>query len=743
MRTITRSTHVPDHELYPELAGGDKAAGFELASIRPEDLSIAVETLIGNYSDPVLAVVRELVINALDSHREAGQSEPVEVRLPNESRQTFEVIDRGLGLSPTDMISVFTHPAASTKRGNAIATGELGIGAKAPFTVTDRFEVIGVKDGVRATLVMARIDDQLMHKIVEVTQSDEPDGVHVIVPTQNSAEARNKWAGALSTVQFWTDEPAAVVPLNLDGGREEHHAHWNSGVVGAHSLNRFKLDRSRWNDHVRPGFSHDTLVRMGQIAYTVPANMAARISAHEQMLYIVPNKTLRVAPNRESIVDDEANEAVLRELYDQWLQEMIGDQLAILADPALSPLIHARAAATILSRNMGLHTKLRDCRTRGRLILSREAKVRLSSDELEVWIHSHNSKSGRVKLNSPLQAFSSHGDPSKVVFVNSQTLNKTTRGRISAWARKNSLDAIVLNRGVWTQPLFIDHVRSDEELPYQGTIAAIHEDDDIEWVDPADIAEEMRPPRKPKAAPITLDDEIRVINGFKGSYHRRTPEAVAVSMTGRELVERVKSTPRARLVTGTTKDLREEMTTRDLGHPLVYAVATGEKVLPLVVEALHPSRVKSITQHLADRDLFLLNSLTPAQKRRVADLSFRGFNMVDTTMLKEVLSDDGVQVLDELMGLYTAVVTKDPVHRDGRFGQVNSEIFDLSYLARGSKWADEHTSMREFTPVLHTIKMLHHGDYRMRNSLTLEASDFTLDSVLVAQIEKIVAARRP
>lgn len=65
---------------------------------------------------------------------------------------------------------MFTRPAASTKRDENISTGGLGIGAKAPFTVTDCFRVRGTKGGVTSTLVMARIDGQLMHLVQDTVE---------------------------------------------------------------------------------------------------------------------------------------------------------------------------------------------------------------------------------------------------------------------------------------------------------------------------------------------------------------------------------------------------------------------------------------------------------------------------------------------------------------------------------------------------------------------------------------------
>ena len=56
------------------------------------------------YSNPKLAIIRELSTNAYDSHRDAGKDdEPFYLHLPTESEQFFCIRDFGTGI-PEDLI---------------------------------------------------------------------------------------------------------------------------------------------------------------------------------------------------------------------------------------------------------------------------------------------------------------------------------------------------------------------------------------------------------------------------------------------------------------------------------------------------------------------------------------------------------------------------------------------------------------------------------------------------------------
>lgn len=94
------------------------------------------------YTDPKLAIVRELSTNAYDAQVEAGTHElPFLVHLPNDFEPWFSIRDFGTGLSPEAVESIYTTYFASTRNDSDDYTGALGLGSKSPFSYTDQFTV--------------------------------------------------------------------------------------------------------------------------------------------------------------------------------------------------------------------------------------------------------------------------------------------------------------------------------------------------------------------------------------------------------------------------------------------------------------------------------------------------------------------------------------------------------------------------------------------------------------------------
>ncbi len=104
----------------------------------------------GLYTDPKLAIVRELSCNAYDAHVAANKADvPFEIHLPNSLEPWFHVRDYGTGLSDSDVMSLYTTYFESTKSDSNDFIGALGLGSKSPFSYTKAFEVISRFNGKR------------------------------------------------------------------------------------------------------------------------------------------------------------------------------------------------------------------------------------------------------------------------------------------------------------------------------------------------------------------------------------------------------------------------------------------------------------------------------------------------------------------------------------------------------------------------------------------------------------------
>jgi HSP90 family molecular chaperone len=78
------------------------------------------------YNDTVLAVMREWSTNACDACLQAGKEVIYDVHIPTPEEPTFFVRDYGTGLSPDDIVGLFSQLGASTKRNSSQLNGTLG-----------------------------------------------------------------------------------------------------------------------------------------------------------------------------------------------------------------------------------------------------------------------------------------------------------------------------------------------------------------------------------------------------------------------------------------------------------------------------------------------------------------------------------------------------------------------------------------------------------------------------------------
>ena len=97
--------------------------------------------LSGLYADPIKAVIRELSVNANESHKASGNKSPIKVTFPSTSGPTFIIKDEGLGLDIDEF-------------------GKLpGIGPKSAQRIAFHLLSVEPPDIDRLTAVLARVRD--------------------------------------------------------------------------------------------------------------------------------------------------------------------------------------------------------------------------------------------------------------------------------------------------------------------------------------------------------------------------------------------------------------------------------------------------------------------------------------------------------------------------------------------------------------------------------------------------------
>jgi hypothetical protein len=114
------------------------------------------------YSDKILAVIRELSTNALDSHVMAGRKHTAfDVNLPTYGIPVFSIRDYGTGMTREQLESMYTTYGASDKNQTNELQGCMGLGSKSPFAYANLFTTISYHNGMKHTYINCKDDKEL------------------------------------------------------------------------------------------------------------------------------------------------------------------------------------------------------------------------------------------------------------------------------------------------------------------------------------------------------------------------------------------------------------------------------------------------------------------------------------------------------------------------------------------------------------------------------------------------------
>jgi len=157
-------------------------------SIDPEDMRYISSLLRNNYSNTILATIRETYANAVDANKENNLSpERIEVKSPTSLDQTFSVRDYGCGLSRDQVFNLYSKFGKSTKRGSDLSIGGFGIGRFAPLSYKDSFTVTSYYNGIQS-IYSLYISEENDTKIDEVFlgHTSECNGICISVGVANA-----------------------------------------------------------------------------------------------------------------------------------------------------------------------------------------------------------------------------------------------------------------------------------------------------------------------------------------------------------------------------------------------------------------------------------------------------------------------------------------------------------------------------------------------------------------------------
>ncbi|MDD4389711.1 MAG: ATP-binding protein [Eubacteriales bacterium] len=138
------------------------------------------------YSNKIRAIIRELSANAYDAHKEANNiATPFKITLPNALNPNFSIRDYGTGISPENILTVYTTYFESPKTNSNDYIGCMGLGSKTPLCYTDTFLVTSYYNGKKyiysvflnetgcPTITLFNEEDTTEHNGLEVSFSVE------------------------------------------------------------------------------------------------------------------------------------------------------------------------------------------------------------------------------------------------------------------------------------------------------------------------------------------------------------------------------------------------------------------------------------------------------------------------------------------------------------------------------------------------------------------------------------------
>ena len=265
------------------------------------------------YPDKPLAIIRELLCNAYDSHTDAGcPDRPVEIHLPNVMEPYLSIRDYGLGLSFRDACVLMLTYFKSTKRNSNAVTGALGLGSKTPFAYVDSYTVTTRFNG-RKFVFNAFINETGMPAMALLARerTDEPNGVEIMVPVRKN-DFSTFVDRAQNVIQWFRIHPIVT-------GCNDFKTHKHI----------YDMTGSNWSISTNQNHYHsNSLAIQGNIAYQIDYRSLTDLpSLYGDLLryaihFTFPIGSIGFTAGRDAISYDEKTVVNLKNALDQFVDEM-------------------------------------------------------------------------------------------------------------------------------------------------------------------------------------------------------------------------------------------------------------------------------------------------------------------------------------------------------------------------------------------------------------------------------------
>jgi hypothetical protein len=305
--------------------------------------TVHIARLLRNiYKDPVHAVVREYLANAIDAHTRAGQTIPIEVHRPTIQAPIFRVRDYGAGLNVHDVKDLLLGFGTSDefKRVSEDEIGGFGIGCKCAFAVSDAFTYMSWHGGAKQTW-LCQLDSKDMGeaKLISQEPSDEPSGLQIEIPA--AASQLKLFESHIQKVPMFASTPIAVDGKEVP--QSDRYEVYMAGKLGQSFPGAEWFFYKLANEFTLPT---STVVIMGDMWYPLDLSYLKlestsrfkRILNHSGMrcAFKVPIGALTLAPTRESLQYDDYTRERLRKIVTALETDLqLQSQALIDAEPTM------------------------------------------------------------------------------------------------------------------------------------------------------------------------------------------------------------------------------------------------------------------------------------------------------------------------------------------------------------------------------------------------------------------------
>lgn len=316
------------------------------------------------YERPIVAIVRELLSNAFDSHIAANNTTtPVKIHVPTLEETYFSITDYGTSLSEEEVYSVYTTFFSSTKRDNNDQTGCFGLGSKTPFAYSDTFTVTAVKDNIETYYVIYFKDN--VPTITKISQK------HI--------EASNSFTVTLSvkTLDIRLFKEAIEEVLKYNTKPIETNISINTFVQDAIIKNDSMILCNPNNYSCRKEFIvkfndinyYDITELIKDIKQSLPNDIKDDLDkkfgfideyfSGYTLIKDIPVGSISLTPNREEVIDNNENREFLKTVYLESMEEVFNTLLYYIKD-ILTPYMSNNIINKILPTNLiGINTQVK------------------------------------------------------------------------------------------------------------------------------------------------------------------------------------------------------------------------------------------------------------------------------------------------------------------------------------------------------------------------------------------------